>query len=795
MILGFGSGTKVVYKPRGLHIDRVWNRFLARLNCFQDMEQRTLRCIDGGEYGWAQFVPHAPLPPGVEAGEFHRRSGALLCLAWVLDATDLHYENVIASGAFPVLLDVETLFHPRHVVDIGVATASTAAYQVYYDSVLRTGLLPSWSVDEDGATVDTSGFGAFGEQRALCRQGQWRDTQGDDLRFETKARVRLRSHNIPRDADGVPAPLTDYASEFVAGFETQYGFLMTHKGLVTELLEEFRGCKVRVVVRDTASYKKSIEEMLTTQGLSSALHTSVALERLAVPYWTSPQARSIRPILPFEREALLRLDIPYFWTQNTSRSLPFGEDQEVENCFEEPSFDRVVSRLANLNEDCLAKQIEFIQASIAAREAVPHGSPKQPGVPSNDAHAEAPTPLQEAVRIGDILRNHSIEGPAGGRTWIGLDFDAFNRRWRFQPIGDSLFSGAIGIALFFGALFRTTKDPKWREFCLEILHDSRELLQGGQPVEPQGLVYGLAVLSQWLHAPGLVQDAAHAALRLEPLATEDSDFLFGVAGQLCSLLALWRVEPEGRALSLARSCGDVLVERAEPVSGGLAWRDKSDRYLTGMSHGTTGIALALWRLADLTCSQDYRDTALGAVRYERGTFCSERKRWPDLRDSSRRAFMAAWCNGDTGIGMARLEMSELPERDFEIDCALQTTLQTPPRGLAHLCCGTMGRVEFLIRAAEVLRRPELLTQARDWARTVASQARRQAGYSLVAGLPEKVLSPGLFQGLAGVGYTFLRLADPVEVKSCQLMDSAHLAEVHRVPPRPTPATLRLPEND
>ena len=39
---------------------------------------------------------------------FYRRQGALLALLYALEATDFHAENLIASGEFPVLIDLET---------------------------------------------------------------------------------------------------------------------------------------------------------------------------------------------------------------------------------------------------------------------------------------------------------------------------------------------------------------------------------------------------------------------------------------------------------------------------------------------------------------------------------------------------------------------------------------------------------------------------------------------------------------------------------------------------------------
>ena len=41
------------------------------------------------------------------------RQGGYLAILYALEATDFHFENLIAAGEQPVLIDLETLFHPR----------------------------------------------------------------------------------------------------------------------------------------------------------------------------------------------------------------------------------------------------------------------------------------------------------------------------------------------------------------------------------------------------------------------------------------------------------------------------------------------------------------------------------------------------------------------------------------------------------------------------------------------------------------------------------------------------------
>ena len=84
---------------------------------------------------------------------YFRRQGRSLALAPVLGAVDLHYENVIAAGEYPIIVDLETLFHAA-APPPGPARAGRAAAQAMNESVIQTLLLPvhvEGDPDPDGA--------------------------------------------------------------------------------------------------------------------------------------------------------------------------------------------------------------------------------------------------------------------------------------------------------------------------------------------------------------------------------------------------------------------------------------------------------------------------------------------------------------------------------------------------------------------------------------------------------------------------------------------------------------------
>ncbi len=117
-----------------------------------------------GDYGWAEFVAERPCASGAETRQFYRRQGALLALLHALDGTDLHHENLIACGPHPVLVDVETLFHPA----LGPARSADPAARALHDSVHRVGLLPQLLVG-DTTALDMSAIGGAGPPRPPSR--------------------------------------------------------------------------------------------------------------------------------------------------------------------------------------------------------------------------------------------------------------------------------------------------------------------------------------------------------------------------------------------------------------------------------------------------------------------------------------------------------------------------------------------------------------------------------------------------------------------------------------------------
>jgi lantibiotic modifying enzyme len=190
-----------------------------------------------------------------------------------------------------------------------------------------------------------------------------------------------------------------------------------------------------------------------------------------------------------------------------------------------------------------------------------------------------------------------------------------------------------------------------------------------------------------------------------------------------------------------------------------------------MSHGASGMALALLAAGRLVNHPPFIHAAIRAMCYERSCFDPTRMNWPDYRILPGRnsdeglAWMWAWCHGAPGIGLGRLDAlgsSDDPELASDLAAALTSTARFGFGSNDSLCHGDLGNLELFVRAYELGYRGE-------WEDALASHSSRlvtrlQEGHWR-CGVPGGVETPGLMTGLAGIGYGLLRIAAPERAPS------------------------------
>jgi len=110
--LKFESGLKLVYKPKDIELEQAWSELL---NWFNEKglkpDLKPLNVIPREGYGWAGFIETAECRSEQEVADYYRRIGSLIGIIYLLNGNDCHNENLIASGAYPMLIDLESVMH------------------------------------------------------------------------------------------------------------------------------------------------------------------------------------------------------------------------------------------------------------------------------------------------------------------------------------------------------------------------------------------------------------------------------------------------------------------------------------------------------------------------------------------------------------------------------------------------------------------------------------------------------------------------------------------------------------
>jgi type 2 lantibiotic biosynthesis protein LanM len=789
MVVTFASGLKLVYKPKDIGLEQAYFRLLAWMNQHDvPLPFKLLKVINRSSYGWVEFVEPLACKDQQEARRYYQRSGMLACVVYVMQGTDFHHENLIAAGEQPVLIDMETLMHPRiREVQGGHKAAQYLAYQQFTNSVLGTGLLPRWQFGVAGRSYDATGLGGVNEQETPVPVLQWNNINTDSMRLSYEY-VKTQPHiNVP-SLDDINLSPNDYTDEIVQGFQQMYQFFVKHREAIQAPdgpLTEFAYQKVRFVFRSTRIYRDILEKTTHPKFLRDGAARSIQLDALSSMALSSDSKPIFWPLLKLEHQALEQLDIPLFRVCADSENLILFDKENIEKYFTKPSFNLVISCLNQLNNQDLEQQIGLIQGSLYSLTAAKSLRPSPSETENAGFNLDTVIPItelamvQQATVIATDLQKRAICSNEGSAAWIAPQYIFEAQRFHLQPTGHSLYDGGFGVGLFLAALEKVTSGAGFSDLALATLHTLRQDLY--RPVSNTivqeigiggaagcgAIIYALVRISEFLESPPLLEDAKRAATLIEPdhiAADQNFDIISGSAGAILGLLTLYNSSADPEVLNQAITCGHHLLNnRVVSNSGIRAWATLKGKLMTGFSHGAAGIAYALLRLYQVTHEAVFLEAAQEAIAYERSVFIPEEGNWPDFRGSStkeRPICMCSWCHGAPGIGLARvagLDILDTPEIRQDIEAAINTTKQHKLSVIDHLCCGNLGRTEFLFTAGQKLSQPQLVETAMEQAAQVVARAKQKGSFAYGSILN---FHPGFFQGAAGIGYELLRLAYP-----------------------------------
>ena len=789
-IVRFGGGARVVYKPKDLRLDIAWQALIERLNRAEPpVALKALRAIARDGYGWTEFIEHAPCADQEGGARFFRRAGAWLALLHVFAATDMHQENMIACGDHPVPIDLETLLQPsaeEHKIGEPEGEAFDAAMDIVANSVMTVGLLPAYGRSADNGVFAMGGMTADWGARTVIK---WNDINSDAMRPARAQEPGDTNTNLPHFG-GRYAKFADHVDSFIGGFADYAKFLArAHNAEPGILFDGFAGVPVRRVIRPTRFYYMLLQRLKNHRTMDDGAVWSAQADFMARFADWDKNVDPLWPLQRAERAALLTLNVPHFVTLSDGSEI--GDAHGVSAPTAALSgLARARERARNFDGKEIAWQIEVIGENAnsvlpaAAAADRQNASREATAVDGARATPTRQTFIAEADRIAAELARHAIRrGP--GAAWIGLDWLGDSEVFQLVCLGSDLYNGSTGIALFLAAHAAVTGSAPSAELALAGIAQLRKNLTSrnaprvaralgiGGATGLGSIVYALGVMAKCLRNGDLLADAEAAArLCTDELIAADKqlDVMGGSAGAILGLLRLYRDDRSADALRCAVKCGEhLLTQRRLGPAGRRSWvgqglgANARAHGLNGMSHGAAGFAYALASLAAASGREDFAEAASECIAFEDSSYDAARHNWPDLRAAGAPAWPCQWCHGAPGIGLARLGTQRRGGKDPKMDAgrlaadirnAIAGVEQGPPGGVDTLCCGTLGRIEFICEAADALNRSDLRELAARRLMAVLQRAAATGDYRWNSG--KRQFNLGLFRGLSGVGYTLLR---------------------------------------
>ncbi|MFI5454279.1 MAG: lanthionine synthetase LanC family protein [Isosphaerales bacterium] len=417
------------------------------------------------------------------------------------------------------------------------------------------------------------------------------------------------------------------------------------------------------------------------------------------------------------------------------------------------------------------------------------------------------TPLDMAVIIGQTLCRAAHWDRAGRLcNWTGRSSQEVTQG-TYTPtsaaLGPDLYSGSAGVALFLAQLHAQTGNAECRRTALGAI--ARSLRQTHRrPTDlasPLSFFCGHLGVAYAAHRVGALTGEAglddQAGVILDRLGGEIEkphplDLIGGNAGAIPALLGISRATGRSREFDRAIMLGEELCRAADRQDGVWTWNPAvatgpgtAAVPLTGMGHGAAGIALALLELHVATGRAEFLEAAIGAFAYEDFLYNSDVCNWPDLRGIDTPGqpprpltYARAWCQGAPGIALARLRAAALDPPRAETHLAMAraaigTTLRAIDKNLAlpscdtSLCHGLAGLMEVVLIGSRLLSNPSCHDRAVAVARAMIDR------HAIVGDWPSGLASggpnPSLMLGLAGTGYSLLRLHNQESVPSVLLL--------------------------
>lgn len=747
------ENNRVVYKPKNLDICKSFSDFVNFINKdFDGLELKTPEGVYRENCAFLEFVEYKSCTSAREIEHYYERFGYTLALGYFLAITDLHLENIIAFGEYPVIIDGETMMQNSIKFAKKDSVVSRFYSKYFVETILSTALLPNTVKIDDSLELSAL---AGDEQTSRKKYLAAVNSGTSDFHFEEQEYTMKGSNNIPM-LDGKKVDFKEYRYFIVSGFQKMMHYVYKNKERLVQgehaPLQVFWNKKIRFLAKSTQKYG----EMFDFLNHPSCCSEMSVRERILQNIWAYPHMN--KNIIKSEYQDMLFNDIPIFYSSTSCRDLYDSYGNVFENYFDETGYQKVVDRIRNFDEEQMKIQTDLLYLHLGIFEDYKRieFSRRNYTFPKGRINA-----LAEAEKIGEKLIADAEEDDLGNIAWTVVSIT--EDKATFGMSGLDLYEGIPGIALFFLELYKVSGKQKYFEYyhkCMKSCEKDFDYPANEYSAYCSKFSVLLPILAEirWRGHSGH-EELIHRAIRLLVGKTKEDiisskgfciDWINGCSGLLVLLMEIQDnicclTDAEKNILEhFTKELYEIILEQADTSISEI-----------GQAHGFCGVMLALARYIE----KDERQHREEVKKF----ICQCLKKEMEMYESEKEDNLDKWCRGLSGMLLSRLAIQkyisdeEIKEEqklliDRLIECQKDMFVGD---SLCHGNAGTILTIKMLLE-----NNAEQKEQLED---LLEKNLRQMTGESLYHGYrlvsTRSVAQPGLFTGRAGVGYMFLRITD------------------------------------
>ena len=674
-----GRSRLLYYKPRSIAIDEGYYNFIAWWNKHSPIDHVLPRTINNGDYGWAEAIVPKECQTAEQVKNFYRRYGSLIALAHLCSSTDLHMENIIACGEYPVLVDLETLFS---------CTLESERHNPTNNHLYSSLLLPTETLYDE---LEISALSAQSNVQTNIDILVNPQKRVSSLKMERR-KLHTGEYQSQVIFNGNAVDFIQHESDILSGIRETLIFVHENRDEVLRAIRDNIGrAPIRIIKQSTEEYTK----ILYNCGHPSSLKKDSAAQELLALCDPSRDTN----IMESELLELTRGDVPYFSMPFDSSVLLNGFGEKLPTIIHQSPRQKLESQFSRLTPAFIQQVMEDAEQAFLVYR-LRKGEKWVARKPIYEDEA------QEAVSTEQWIDKLAYFAMSKVMDCALMIDEKIN--WRTIHIkndiihaglsGIDLYQGISGIALAFHITGQRLSCPRFTEFAGRISDQTIEQLQDTSSAE-LGALSGTAGT---LWSLGVINNAR--LIKLLPIIDrelskisyclltetvehyEQIEFVSGIGGTLSMLLRLhqqFRDHPIAEKIARLADFSFNLLKRK---AGSLV--DDQTTSL-GFAHGTAGVSAVLAEY--MTYFQQEDDEALSVIlrNLERETRYRTELGWPRIGKDN--VYSTSWCHGTVGIGYSRLHCRPyIPAETYDSDMAIVTARLGEIRSSHGICHGMMA---------------------------------------------------------------------------------------------------------